>query len=87
MKTIFIKKSSRKNPASELEHYLNLAYELVRDYKFVSDLMKDKELILSQPDEEIKMIGAMIYLLCKSINSDYEVTFSENGISVEIVRQ
>lgn len=89
MKTISINKKQResdeqKKKASELERYLNLAYGKMRNYSFVSQLMENRELILSQTDEELKRIGAMIYLLCKSMYFDYEVTFGENGITVEV---
>lgn len=77
-------KQSRKIKAAQLEHYLNLAYEMTRDYQLVSKLMEDEELVLSQSDEEVKKIGAVIYILCKSIYSDYEVTFSGKGIRVNI---
>ena len=76
-----------KLAAEQLEKYLNLAQEFTEDYYLTMELGGDPMRIISEENEKLKRIEAMIYVCREQLKfSDHEITiiYSCCGVKVEI---
>lgn len=75
-----------KLAAEQLEKYLNLAQEFTEDYYLTMELGRDPMRIISEENEKLKRIEAMIYV-CKDKMKfiDHEITYSASGFRVDII--
>ena len=72
--------------AEQLEKHLNLAQEFTEDYYLTMELGGDPMRIISEENEKLKRIEAMIYV-CKDKMKfiDHEITYSASGFRVDII--
>ena len=68
---------------TELEYNLNQAYAMTQDMECVEFFMKSPSYVLSQPDEEVRSAGAMIYVCAQALQDEvFSIRETEHGIEV-----
>lgn len=72
--------------AEQLEKYLNIAQEFTEDYHLTMELGRDPMRIISEENEKLKRIEAMIYVCRDQLkHNDHEITCSASGFRVDII--